>query len=1079
MRPDEGISRELADAKLDPPESVAAQVAAEAERRLFGLESTETGAPPKAAARAGTFARGDVVGRYVVLRKLGEGGMGVVMQAYDPRLDRSVALKFLRAERGTADERRLVREAKAMARLRHPNVVAVHDVGEDDRGLFIAMDFVDGPDLAEWLTVKERSWQEIVAMFRGAGRGLAAAHAAGTAHRDFKPANVLVDSDGTPLVADFGLALGLPREQVDAAVAEREPEVRLTRSRAFLGTPAYASPEQFQGEPVDSRSDQFSFCVGLWEALHGERPFKGATLAELAWAVGQGEIRPPLNRSVPRRITRALERGLAVRPEDRHPSMRELLAELTPRSRTRTRLAIGGGALALAVAAVVVPRGVADTCDPASEQRRFWSPDMRRAVERAFQGVDETSGEPVLALLDRYASDWGEAFTAACRAHENGAESGELLDKRTRCLRRRSQRASALAHIFATSLDEETAHRAIHAVESLPRITDCSDSEQMVALTPLPADPNLRRRIEETEAELDRAASLEHAGKFGPARDAIEALLPAARELDHVPLLAEALQIYAEVLSPLDENELALERAREAAKSAAAVGDDRLLARASLFVPALLDDLGRERECIELEPMLEAVAIRAGSNEALAKFHTHVAACYSSAGKRDVALRHLNDALKVADAATTPKLRGTILNNLASEYQAMGKPGEALAAIDESIALRQEVLGPGHYYLGSSIAVRGSILEALGDYEAALEAQRLGVSILRRASKVTTGIAEAESNLAATLVSLGRRDEAIEAFRTALDVYEEVAPRSRDAGIVHANLGTMLATVDAAASEEHLREALGIIEKTGPMDLHAHILVTLGNSAYWREDLETARELYDRGLAMRRQQFGSEHLDVANSIFALAVVDIDEGEYTRARERLLEALEIERKLRGPRSRQVARGLDGLAATENALGNAEEARRLYIEAQGILRELFPGGHPKLAEVTGDLAALVKNTNGCAAALEQLEDAVAAWGNVSSRPVRSVALRELAECKVELGDPDAAIPLFEAALEARSEDQSARRLAKIRMGLAEALVAAGNDRTRASELASQVQQSADGDPELLRRARRLLRKAGEAK
>ncbi|MBL8743732.1 MAG: serine/threonine protein kinase, partial [Myxococcales bacterium] len=235
---------------------------------------------------------GQTIGRYRVIGRLGEGGMGAVLAAHDPELDRTVALKILHESAG--DERgelrdRLAREARAMAKLAHPNVVAVYDVGADPASgqLFVTMELVDGTTLRDWLRTP-RSSRAILDVFMAAGTGLAAAHAAGLVHRDFKPENVLVGRDGRVRVGDFGLA----RPPRGAAASDAPLSPTLTRTGAIIGTPAYMAPEQFLGEAADARSDQFAFAVALFEALRGERPFAGASLRELSENVVAGRLSP-------------------------------------------------------------------------------------------------------------------------------------------------------------------------------------------------------------------------------------------------------------------------------------------------------------------------------------------------------------------------------------------------------------------------------------------------------------------------------------------------------------------------------------------------------------------------------------------------------------------------------------------------------------------------------------------------------------------------------------------------------------------------------------------------------------------
>jgi len=275
-----------------------------------------------------------VIGRYEVLRPIGAGGMGVVYAARDCKLRRTVALKMLRPGEtvDVAEEKmrkRLLREARAMAQLSHPNVLAVYDVGELDGKVFLAMELVEGGTLTHWLREKKRSWREVLDIFLAAARGLSAAHAAGLIHRDFKPDNVLVGNDGRVRVTDFGLASASARSPHQSSGGRNwEPALSLSRT-ALAGSPAYMAPEQMRSEQVDSRADIFSYCVTLHEGMYGERPFAGDSLAELEAAVLRGEVREPRrgNRTPPW-VRRTVLRGLQAAPADRFQSMDAIIAAL-------------------------------------------------------------------------------------------------------------------------------------------------------------------------------------------------------------------------------------------------------------------------------------------------------------------------------------------------------------------------------------------------------------------------------------------------------------------------------------------------------------------------------------------------------------------------------------------------------------------------------------------------------------------------------------------------------------------------------------------------------------------------------
>ena len=331
-----------------------------------GQGEASHGAPPAKSEDAPQ--RGEQIGRFVVLDILGVGGMGVVVSAYDPKLDRKVALKLLRPginpEEGSAGARaRLLREAQAMAKLRHPNVVAVYEVGEYRDQVFIAMEHVPGGNLVRWADKHREApggWRQIVDAYVDAGRGLLAAHREGLVHRDFKPANVLVDEDRFQ-VTDFGIASIGGREVLDdlglVPPPDHERSEPTSASQGLLGTAPYMAPELIEGEPADAKSDQFAFCVALFESLYGHRPFVGENNAAIVESIVTGKIqRPVRERHVPQWVRDALMRGLSTDAAARWPSMADLLATLRSPDEAevgrRTRVVI---AAAIGVAFVALP----------------------------------------------------------------------------------------------------------------------------------------------------------------------------------------------------------------------------------------------------------------------------------------------------------------------------------------------------------------------------------------------------------------------------------------------------------------------------------------------------------------------------------------------------------------------------------------------------------------------------------------------------------------------------------------------------------------------------------------------------
>ena len=356
---------------------------------------------------------GDRLGRYRLERPLGIGGMGVVHCAFDPDLERRVALKVLRkVDRSDEARLRLLREARALAKITHPNVVNVHEVGTADGRDYVAMELIDGDSLDAWLKAKHRSTGDVIAAFTAAGRGLAAAHAAGLVHRDFKPHNVLRDQHGRIVVTDFGLARGVESKEdisFDTTLPPGTAADELTKTGSLLGTPAYMAPEQWDHGPVGPSADQFGFCVALWEALSGERPFKGDTFEDLKQEIRRGPEKLDCSK-VPRRLRKVLRRGLDPDPAKRYPSMDALLAAITrAERRPGVAIVIASGAVVAAAAfyLVLANRSGAPDCRAPVLDPGFWSANRVAELTRANQA-------PAAAAIQADFDRWKGARARAC-----------------------------------------------------------------------------------------------------------------------------------------------------------------------------------------------------------------------------------------------------------------------------------------------------------------------------------------------------------------------------------------------------------------------------------------------------------------------------------------------------------------------------------------------------------------------------------------------------------------------------------------------------------------------------------------
>jgi eukaryotic-like serine/threonine-protein kinase len=490
--------------------------------------------------------RGEVrVGRFTLLDKAGEGGMGVVFAAYDPELDRRVAIKLLHSEDPDYVQR-LLREGKAMARLSHPHVVTIYETGTAGDRVYLAMEFVRGSDLRRWLAEASRSWRDALALLVQAARGLAAAHAAGLVHRDFKPANVLVTDAGIAKVADFGLARPIGDGTHDTlASARTDPgSPTITREGTIVGTPAYLAPEVFEGRPADAKSDQFSFCVTAYEAVYGERPFAGDSLSSLADNAARGQVRaPPQHTRVPARVRRQLVRGLANDPNARHASLAELadrLDALAARRRRVATIAIVGGIAAASFAGAWQLRSV--ECTGAAEAwASAWSssslPELRDSMSASGHPGAIDTADKVAALLDTYGAQWMASHVDACEAHRRGMQSADLLDRRMACLDARNHRVAtlvaALEHADATVVEH-----AIESASGVPDVADCDDVETLARAHPLPDDPAARARILDLEQRYGEAAVLRGLGQAEAAKQAFATVRELADALEYRPIQA-------------------------------------------------------------------------------------------------------------------------------------------------------------------------------------------------------------------------------------------------------------------------------------------------------------------------------------------------------------------------------------------------------------------------------------------------------------------------------------------------------------------------------------------------------------
>ena len=786
---------------------------------------------------------GESVGRYLVLARLGAGGMGVVYAAYDPELDRKVALKLLRWRHGDeADGRsRLLREAQAMARLQHPNVVAVFDVGSLDGHVWVAMEFVDGAGLSTWAA--GRPWRDVLEAMCSAGRGLAAAHAAGLVHRDVKPDNIMVDADGRVRLMDFGLArsgafAGVPAaSDAPLTVSAAALDHGLTLAGALLGTPAYMAPEQFSGLPADARSDQFGWCVACWEVLHGARPFAGDTLPALQLAVTTGELRPPpAGSAVPPWVRRVLTRGLSTDPAERFATMDDLLAELA-RGQARPRRWLRGLALLAALVGAASARQLAqvraaEACEAAGAATEpLWNPAVRERLRAAFTRESPRLGATALArttgFLDRFAAEWQATRVAVCReATIERTRATETAVGIVACLEERRTDLEAVLDVLAEA-DAEVVQRAAHLVSGLMPARACL-ADARARRAGVDEDAAERARTVALRRRLVRAIALEDAGKFAAGLALAHGVRLEAERMGQPLLLAEAnmrIGNLHERSGRFAEAERTLE---EAVFLAAGVGHDETVAEAaSMLAFAVGYRLARLDDALRWARLAEAALLRAGATESLraARLHSVLGTVHRLHGDLDAALAHSRRAVELRESLLGPEhpdlarslntlgnvalARGdhelalrchgralelreraygrdvpdvaTSLKNLGDAQLAAGALAEALRSHGEALALRERLLGPAHPDVASALIDLGRTHRALGDHAAAWAAFERAATLREQTGQSSLALAEALQLAGEAALALDRPADAAAALERALVLTGDDPPSERRA----------------------------------------------------------------------------------------------------------------------------------------------------------------------------------------------------------------------------------------------------------------------------------------------------------
>lgn len=920
------------------------------------------------------WAVGALIDRYVVLARLGEGGSGEVFAAFDPVLDRKVAVKVLHREDVSSDA--LVREGRMLAKLSDPHVVTIHDVGLHDGQAYMAMELLEGESFEAWCAQRrgEGRWSEVVSALRDIGRGLEAAHAAGIVHGDVKPSNVLIDAQQRVKVSDFGIARALEADALEG------PD----RTTRIVGTPAFMSPEQHDLAVPDARSDQYSFCLLGWVALTGRLPFEMASTTDVEGTTGQLDTsldrrasarggqgfpsieslaiakRGPLDTNAagqaPSNVVAILRRGLSVAREQRWPSMGDLVAALAapdPTSRWKVGLVVGG--VAAAAVALKFTGGDAACQDSAERLEGAWDETARARTEASFGALQTPLAEEawprVRDGLDDYAKAWSEQHQDACQATSVRKEqSSEALDLRMACLHR-AKTALMMAGRVLAEADEGVVEASPKVVAGLPPLERCEDLEALGTQLPEPEDPQTLAALGSAQERLAEVRALMLAGKDTRALELALAVRDDASTIGYAPLSVDAARYVAHL--HLDEAQIA------EAKAVATAGLDEAVvagvwvaaAELSVTLTSVADREEEEETALVYARLAGNFADRPGGDGRLRARVLHAQAIAEHVNSHyEVALSKDIEALQLSATvypAASPRL-ATLQSNLANRFANMGKFAEGMPYAEAAAETFGKAFGPRH---PQTLQARTKIAMLLARSGNPSDARPLLEEIL--ALNLETRPPEhydvqlTRSTLGNVLRMLGREAEAEEQFQLELAAQEKttgletVAAAMTIGNIASAQLaqGKVDAAADgyARALEISKRELPPGHSKLGGMhDNYGNALVELGR-------YEEAREQIQTGLAIYEAELGPDHLFLANSHFNLAGALASMKVRDDALHHFQRAVEIREGALDDQNPSLALARLGLGDYYLELNRVDDARPHLVKAWAVYQE---GEHPAL-------------------------------------------------------------------------------------------------------------------------------------
>ena len=887
------------------------------------------------------------IGRFPIVERIGSGGMGRVYLGIDTSLNRDVAIKVLRAT-GERSKALVLREAQSLAKLSHENVVGVYEVGLDGGFVFIAMEYVEGVHLGRWLA-GDVSDDEVLDAFIQAGRGLAAAHARGMVHRDFKLSNAMVDGSGRVRVLDFGVA-----QLEDEGTIEGSQQVAMPGTRTgpgVLGTPIYMAPEQHAGGTVTPAADQFSFCVALWRALYDKYPFAGSGDA-LVGAKRRGELTAPTRR-ISRRVQRALVRGLSADPAERFESMEHLLRELAVAKPSPIGLVAPAAVVVAVVAVAAWPTAEPPGCEGGDTRvREVWNEARGAEIRAAFEAAPVPYGETAWARasqdLDAYAHGWEEAHHEVCAAR--GAE----LDARMACLSGELDQLSALLDVMARA-DATVVESAVGAVDKLDPPARCAaGSVDAAAPDDVPAVEAARvlgavRRARAGLAAGHREQALARAQEA--ARGAAELRSPAL-DLEVQAVLGECLAAAGQYDAAAAAYEAAFFGARERDPTRALSLAVRLVStHASAARPDDADAWVRHAEAqFERAPPGPEVEheLLLARGEALVARQDYAAAKVAFERAATFARQELLDA---------DERLARSLHNLAVTHSELGDWQQARTAYEQALEIRGRLFGRDHPRAADTLANLANTYIYAGEHSEALS--RLEDALVRAVAaygREDRRVGAILSNIGVALFRLGRIEEAHARLSEALEVTRvTLGDEHPRVAALTANLATAtkkLGRLDEATA--HFERVVALVEASRGVGSRQLVepLITLGNILCDQERFESGLARYRRAEEISVASLGEAHPMTQHAHLATAVA-------LHGLERPREAADILEKV------LVARNRPGFTPSDRAEVRFHLARTLWDAGRDKSRA---------KELMAEARALIADAED---AVDHLRQAIEAW------------------------------------------------------------------------------------------------------